>query len=102
MNASHVHLVMNDWRQAAQGRFLKRNATRRFLTLVVAGSLWLVGAGTAQAATAGNLDANFQPFTFNVQPATTRQRLAQTFKSVTTGQSDQLSLPLAVPYATSR
>ena len=98
MNASHVHLVMNDWRQAAQGRFLKRNATRRFLTMVVAGSLWLVGAGTAQAATAGKLDANFQPFTFNVQTATNCQMLAQTFKAVTTGQIDQVSLPVAVPY----
>ena len=98
MNTLHVHLVMNDWRQAATGLFLKRKATRRFLTLAVAGSLWLAAAGTAQAATAGKLDANFQPFTFNVQMATNRGMLAQTFKAVTTGQIDQVSLPVAVPF----
>ncbi|TMD91929.1 MAG: PKD domain-containing protein [Chloroflexi bacterium] len=98
MNGSHVHLVMNDWRQAAEGLFLKRKAPRRFLTLAVAASLWLAAAGTAQAATAGKVDANFQPFTFNAQTATNRQMLAQTFTALTSGQIDQVSLPVAVPF----
>src|SRR6266699_4906304 len=76
MKALDVDLVMYAGRQAAEGRFLKRRAVRRFLTLIVAGSLWLAAAGTVQAATAGKLDANFQPFTFNVQTATNRQMLA--------------------------
>ena len=101
MNGLHVHLVMNDWRQAAEGLFLKRKAPRRFLTLVVAGSLWLAAAGSAQAATAGKLDTNFQPFTFNVQTATSRQMLAQTFTALTSGQIDQVSLPVAVPFGAS-
>src|SRR5439155_272065 len=66
--------------------------------LAVAGSLWLAAGGTAQATTGGKLDANFQPFTFNVQVATNRGMLAQTFKAVTTGQIDQVSLPVAVPF----
>ncbi|HYT12098.1 MAG TPA: PKD domain-containing protein [Candidatus Nitrosopolaris sp.] len=98
MKALDVDLVMYAGRQAAEGRFLKRRAVRRFLTLIVAGSLWLAAAGTVQAATAGKLDANFQPFTFNVQTATNRQMLAQTFKAISTGQIDQVSLPEAVTF----
>jgi hypothetical protein len=98
MKALDVDLVMYAGRQAAEGRFLKRRAARRFLTLVVAGSLWLAAAGSVQAATAGKLDANFQPFTFNVQTANNRQMMAQTFKAISTGQLDQVSLPVAVTF----
>jgi hypothetical protein len=61
---------------------------------LVAASLWLAVAMTAQATTAGNPDANYQGFTNGTMTANNRTMLAQTFTAVSSGQIDQVSLTL--------
>src|SRR4029077_662876 len=99
MNTPHVDLAMYDWCQAAEVLFLKTKAVRRFLTVVVAGSLWLAAAGTALATTSGALDASYSVFSNSSLAANNRQMLGQTFTAKAPGQLDQVSLPVAVSFA---
>jgi hypothetical protein len=96
MNGLRVDLVMSDWRQVAQGHFLKRRALRRFLTVAVAGSLWIAAAGTAQATTSGSPDAAYSVAPNSSLVANNRSMLGQTFKALSTGQLDQVELTIAV------
>jgi hypothetical protein len=85
---------MNGWRQAPTGRSLKGRSLRRLLAPIVAGSLWLAVVMTAQATTAGQLDANYQGQTNASMSANNRTMLAQTFTALSTGQIDQVSLTI--------
>src|SRR5260370_40927550 len=102
MKPLNVHLVMYGWRQARQGLSLKRRSTRRLVAPLVAASLWLAVAMTAQATTAGHLDANYQGFTNGTMTASNRSMLAQTFTALSSGQIDQVSLQLGNSYGGGR
>ena len=94
MKPFNVDQVMYGWRQLRQGLSLKRSSTHRLVAPLVAASLWLALAVTAQATTAGTLDANYQGYTNGTMTANNRTMLAQTFTALSTGQIDQVSLTL--------
>ena len=94
MKPPYVDLVMYGRRQAAHLLSPRSGVVGRCLASVLALSLWLAVVTTAQATTAGSLDANYPGPTNGTLAANNRMMLAQTFMALSSGGIDQVSLTL--------